>query len=149
MTATLERPVLPSQEDAELALEASRELSRLRQRTGDELQVRLDGGNVLRLPKAAADLLHHILTEMSNGNAVTLIPIHAELTTQEAADLLNVSRPHLVRLLEKGHIKFRKVGAHRRITFLDLEAYRQQAERDRLEAMEELAQQAQELGFGY
>ena len=105
MTATLDRLVLPSQEDAELAEQASRELSRHRQRTGDELQVQLDDGKVLRLPKAAADLLHHILNEMAIGNAVTIIPIHAELTTQEAADLLNVSRPHLVRLLEEGKIK--------------------------------------------
>ncbi len=149
MTATLDRPVLPSQEDAELAVEASRELSRHRQRTGDELQVQFDDGKVLRLPKAAADLLHHILKEMAIGNAVTIIPIHAELTTQEAADLLNVSRPHLVKLLEEGKIKFNKVGTHRRIKFSDLEAYRLAAEAERQKAMEELAAEAQELGFGY
>lgn len=149
MTATLDRLVLPSQEDAELAEQASRELSRHRQRTGDELQVQLDDGKVLRLPKAAADLLHHILNEMAIGNAVTIIPIHAELTTQEAADLLNVSRPHLVRLLEEGKINYHKVGTHRRIKFSDLEAYRVAAEAERQKAMEELATEAQELGFGY
>ncbi|WP_457797848.1 helix-turn-helix domain-containing protein [Methylocystis sp. S23] len=148
MSATIERPVLPSPEEAELAAAASRELSRSRHATG-ELQVRLDDGKVLRLPKAAADLLHHLLTEMANGNAVTLIPVHAELTTQEAANLLNVSRPHLVRLLEEGRIEYRMVGTHRRIKFADLEAYRLSAERERQEAMDELAQQAQELGFGY
>jgi len=149
MTATLDRPVLPSQEDAELAVQASRELSRHRQRPGDELQVQLGDGSVLRLPKAAADLLHHILKEMASGNAVTIIPIHAELTTQEAADLLNVSRPYLVRLLEEGRIKYHKVGSHRRIKFADLEDYRVTAEAERQKAMEELAAEAQDLGFGY
>jgi excisionase family DNA binding protein len=98
--------------------------------------------------KAAADLLHHILNEMAIGNAVTLIPIHAELTTQEAADLLNASRPFLVRLLEEGKIKHHKVGTHRRIKFKELEAYRLVAEGERETAMEELAAEAQELGFG-
>ena len=149
MTATLDRPVMPSEEDAELAVQASRELSLHRQRAGDELQVQLEDGKVLRLPKAAADLLRHILNEMAIGNAVTIIPIHAELTTQEAADLLNVSRPFLVRLLEEGKIKHHKVGTHRRIKFKELEAYRLAAEADRKTAMEELAAEAQELGFGY
>lgn len=149
MTATLDRPVMPSQEDSELAVQASRELSLHRQRAGDELQVQLEDGKVLRLPKAAADLLRHILNEMAIGNAVTIIPIHAELTTQEAADLLNVSRPFLVRLLEEGKIKHHKVGTHRRIKFKELEAYRLGAEAERKAAMEELAAEAQELGFGY
>jgi excisionase family DNA binding protein len=149
MTATLERPVLPSQADSALAEQAIRELSRYRSRDGEELQVHLSDGKVLRIPKAATDLLHHILTEMAIGNAVTIIPVHAELTTQEAADILNVSRPYLVRLLEEGKIKFHKVGAHRRIKFSDLDAYRQDAEADRLKAMAELAAEAQKLGLGY
>jgi excisionase family DNA binding protein len=149
MSALLAHPetAVPTAKDTELAREASRALST--KQAEAELTIRLDGGQELVLPRAAARLLHHLLTEMSQGNAVRLIPIHAELTTQEAADFLNVSRPFLVKLLESGKIPFSMVGTHRRVKFTDLEAYRKAAETDRHRAMEELAAQAQELGLGY
>jgi len=148
MTTLLERPVLPTQQDTVLAAEASRELSALRN-VESNLRVQLDDGKVLTLPRAATRLLHHLLTEMSQGNAVTLIPVHAELTTQEAADHMNVSRPFLISLLEKGQIPFRLVGKHRRVKFSELESYRKAAEDARSKVMEELAAQSQELGMGY
>jgi excisionase family DNA binding protein len=148
MIKEIERPVLPSLEDTKLATEASRVLSKSKH-AAEDLRVYLDDGKVLRLPKAATDLLYHLLTEMAAGNAVTIIPVHAELTTQEAADHLNVSRPYLVRILEEGQIPFRMVGTHRRIRFADLDAYRIRAEEARQKAMDELAVQAQKLGFGY
>ena len=86
---------------------------------------------------------------MAQGNAVTIIPIHAELTTQEAADFLNVSRPYLVRLLEQKKMPFHMVGTHRRVRFEDLMAFKASFEKSRREAMDELATQAQELGMGY
>jgi excisionase family DNA binding protein len=86
---------------------------------------------------------------MAQGNAVALAPLRAELTTQEAADYLNVSRPYLVGLLEKGQIPFRKVGTHRRIKFADLMAFFKRTEEERRRVMDELAAQAQELGLGY
>lgn len=139
--------IVPSREDAELAAELSRKLAS--RRPEGRLRVRLDDGQELVLPRLAARLLSHILTEIAHGHAVRLIPIHAELTTQEAADYLNVSRPYLVKLLEEGKIPFRKVGTHRRVLFQDLDRYKQHAKRRRDEALAELAEQAQDLDMGY
>ena len=80
---------------------------------------------------------------------MTLIPVHAELTTQQAADILNVSRPFLIEQLEKGVIPYRKVGTHRRVMFEDLMEYKQTMDHNRLKALEELSVIDQELGLGY
>jgi excisionase family DNA binding protein len=86
---------------------------------------------------------------MAQGNAVTIFPIHAQLTTQEAADVLNVSRPFLVKLLEDGKIPFHRVGTHRRINFRDLMTFKEATEKSQQQAMAALAAEAQELGLGY
>ncbi len=103
----------------------------------------------VELPTSALRLLVDILSELAEGNAVKVVPIHAELTTQEAADMLNVSRPHLVKLLETGALPFHKAGKHRRIRFSDLMVYKAEQDKASAHAMEELAKQAQELGLGY
>lgn len=139
--------ILPSRKDAELATESSRILSAVTNE--NEFRVQLEGGEQLVLPSSVRTLLVHLLTEMSRGNAVQIIPVHAILTTQEAADFLNVSRPHLVGLLEKGEIAFHMVGTHRRIKFEDLSSFKQKKDRERNEAMDELVKQAQELDMGY
>lgn len=139
-------PMVPSAHDAELALEASRTLAA---KAEAELRVHLDDGKELVLPKAATRLLQYLLTEMSQGNAVTIIPLHAELSTQEAADFLNVSRPYLIALLERNELPFHKVGTHRRVKFSDLREFQLRKERERQSAMQELADQAQKEGMGY
>jgi excisionase family DNA binding protein len=146
-TQVLEHPTaLPSKEDSELAQTASREIAR---KQPSELRVRLEDGQELVLPRSATRLIAHLLTEMAQGNAVTIIPIHANLTTQEAADYLNVSRPFLIGLLEAGKIEYHKIGTHRRVRFLDLVKYKEATEKRRREIMEELAAQSQAEEMGY
>jgi excisionase family DNA binding protein len=139
--------VVPTEADAGLALEASRALAP--RVLGGELRVQLDDGQVITLPRSAARLLAHLLTEMAAGNSVTLIPVHAELTTQEAADVLNVSRPFLVGLLQAGELPFRKVGTHRRIRFQDVKAYKDRIDGERVRTLDALTADTQELDMGY
>ena len=139
-------PVVPDESNSELAATASRELARAAKAS---ITVRLEDGTDLLLPKLVTPLLIKMLTEMAPGNPVTLIPLHAELTTQEAANLLNVSRPYLNKILDRGEVKCHKVGTHRRVKFSDLEEYRHKKEAERQSLMDELAAEAQELGMGY
>jgi len=143
-------PTLPTDSETKLARESSRllaacighgETARLRVIDGDE--------DIIEVPVSALRLLVDILAQMAEGNAVTIMPIHAELTTQQAADFLNVSRPHLVSLLEQNELPYRKVGTHRRILFKDLLGYRERSRIDSRDALDELTRQAQELGMGY
>ena len=92
-------------------------------------------------------LLAHIVSELARGHDVSIIPMESELTTNEAARQLKVSRPFLIGLLEKGEIPYRMVGSHRRIRFRDLYAYKQRNNRERLEALEELSALDQEYGL--
>ncbi|EGV17978.1 MULTISPECIES: helix-turn-helix domain-containing protein [Thiocapsa] len=140
---------MPTEAEASLALESSRLLAACIGR-GESARLRLiDGETDVTVPVSAIHMLVDILNQMAQGNAVSLVPIHAELTTQQAADLLNVSRPFLVKQLEGGAIPFYKVGRHRRVRFSDLMAYREGLDQQTADAADELAAQAQELGLGY
>lgn len=152
MTSRTREPIVPTPQDAAIAREASRmlapyidHLENLRFQVGEDRKA----SQKLSLPASAIRLLLDLLTEMAAGNAVTLIPVHAQLTTQQAADALNVSRPFLVSLLEEGKIPHVKVGTHRRILFEDLMRYKKSVDRERHKALDELVKQSETLGMGY
>lgn len=145
-------PVIPKEHDVELAAQSSKALAALFPKKEKDFQMKVKGEKkeeTIIFPFSAIKLLLHILTQMAEGNAVTLIPIHAELTTQEAANLLNVSRPFLIKLLEKGEIPFHKVGTHRRIRYIDLLKFKSKTDLESQKALDELVKQAQELDMGY
>lgn len=147
ITSQTYEPVSPSKDEIKIAQSSSRTLSRF---LSKNLKVRIaETDEIVELPVSAVRLLVDLLTTMAEGNAVTLMPIHAELTTQQAADLMGISRPYLIKLLEDGEIPYHKVGTHRRIYFQDLKDYKERKEKAREKALDELAAQAQELDMGY
>jgi len=145
--------VSPSESDVALALESSRLLAshKLGPQTSMRLQLLDDGepAETMTIPTSALRLFVHLLTEMSRGNAVTVIPTYAELTTQQAADLLNVSRPYLVKLLDEGKIPSRTVGKYRRVRFDDLMAYKKKDDATREKILDQLSADSQDLDMGY
>ena len=108
-----------------------------------------DSEDAVELPAPVGEVLLQILDDMAAGRAVAVLSRDAELTTQQAADLLNVSRPFLVKLLEDGTIPCRKVGTHRRVALEDLRRYKNATDTARREVLDELSADAQELGMGY
>jgi excisionase family DNA binding protein len=111
------------------------------------IQGELAGDDALVVPREAAVLFAQVLDYLANGEGVAVMPNSAELTTQQAAEYLNVSRPYLIKLLETGKIPFRLVGTHRRIRFWDLRDYRNHDDLDRRRAADELTKLSQDLGL--
>lgn len=139
----------PRPADVELAKESSRKLaSRLPKKGVLRLQFQ-DGRNAeeLVLPQLAARKLLDMLVEIGMGNAVQLTAIQPEITTQQAAELLVVSRPYVVKLVEEGAIPSRKVGPRRLLLLEDVLAYKKQMYAKRLDALNELTRLSQELGM--
>ncbi|MCY3779302.1 MAG: helix-turn-helix domain-containing protein [Chloroflexi bacterium] len=147
MVAQLHPP--PNVQDSQIAREATARIVPFvrPQKPLQVLIVEAENQEPLVLPAGAVALLRDILEAMAAGHSITMIPHHAELTTVEAADILNVSRPYLIKLLESGEIRFRKVGTHRRILMEDLMAYKEKSERQSRAAMDELVALSEELGL--
>jgi len=150
MSTLQQEQMLPDSEAAILAHASAAELSHLLATLpeAERASVKLDGHDLI-LPRQALALLRDILVEMAQGNAVTIVPTHAELTTQEAADILNVSRPHLIKLLNDNVIAYSKTGTHRRIRYQDLMEYKAEREHRSMDALDALTDQAQHLDMGY
>jgi excisionase family DNA binding protein len=145
---------VPDEATANRAAEAVDILERfLREHpTSDATSVSLtaDGSDTtLQIPGQALHLLVDILAQIAKGNAVTVAPVHAELTTQQAADILNVSRPYLVKVLEERKLPYRRVGNRRRVLLADLLAYKRIDNAHRRAIADELTSEAQRLGLDY
>lgn len=105
-------------------------------------------GEAITLPESVFHVLERVVEVLARGDAVTVVPVGRELTTQQAADLLNVSRQYLVRLLDDGQIPFRKTGTHRRVRIEDVLAYRDRRDGERRAGLRELSEVTRDLG-GY
>lgn len=106
-------------------------------------------GEFITIPKKALTLLAAIIQNMADGKTISIVPSNSEISTQQAADMLNVSRPHLIKLLKSKKIPFKKVGSHRRILLEDIMEYKEQLAKQREDQLDFLSKQAQDLNFGY
>jgi excisionase family DNA binding protein len=104
-------------------------------------------GEEMYLPESLYQVLRQVTPLLAQGKGVTLIPQEHYLTTQEVANLLNISRPYLYKLLDRGEIPFTQIGSHRRVKAEDVLSYRQKRDGDRQTALTELITTSQELGF--
>lgn len=144
--------VKPTEKEIKLARVSSPVLSDVSSKS-DQITITLNASskkqkNII-LPSSALKLLVTIIHEMAAGNTVTVLPTHTELTTQEAADLLNVSRPFLIQLLETKKIPYRKVGTRRKILLHDVLFYKAKTDTARRKVLDELANESQKLNLGY
>ena len=142
----------PSRQDAQIARESSVTLAPLLQENNDAhthlvLRTEDDGEADIALPAPLLHLLLQALQEMAKGNAVSLNVLQTEMTTQQAAELLRVSRPSLIKMLDEGKLPYRKVGAHRRIRSDDALRYMEAERARRIRVMEELVSETENLGL--
>jgi excisionase family DNA binding protein len=151
MAGQVDSGVSRDNDDEELAQRAARRIGEyLTTHPGADpvtIQGELAGDDALVVPREAAVLLAKVLGFLASGEGVTVVPDATELTTQQAAEFLNVSRPYLIKLLESDQIPFRLVGTHRRVRFRDLREYKSHDDLDRRRAADELTGLSQELGL--
>lgn len=145
MPADNTEPILPPAEEA-------RGLALVRDALNGPAAARLLGprGETVELPPSVHEVLMRVVRELTQGNAVAVVPVHAELTTQQAADLLNVSRPYLIGLLEQGALPYaRTAGNHRRLRLADVLTYKRARDTERRAALDEMSAEAEKLGLRY
>jgi excisionase family DNA binding protein len=144
----VKEPLVATDEEAIIAREAASKLKALGL-AGMDVKLRAveKAGIVVPLPARAIEMIVDFLTAMAERKPVSVIPHTAELTTQQAADFLNVSRPHLVNLLDKGEIAHRMVGTHRRVRVSDLLVYKKDSDEKRRAAIRSMVAEAQKLGL--
>lgn len=144
---------LPTPEESALAKISSRELSAFLETQADTQALSITDktgvAHAVEIPVSALRLLVEVLTQLGEGNTVNLIPIHAELTTQEGADLLNISRPTFIKLLDDNKITYHRTGNRRKVKFTDVYQYKHQIDKKRFNALDELSELDQEMGLGY
>jgi excisionase family DNA binding protein len=143
--------IAPGSIDAEVAARTARRIRDYLNSHPDEdpLEIHVEGDDneVLVVPRAGAAMLAQVMGLIEQGQGVAIVPSAAQLTTQQAADMLNVSRPYLIGLLEAGEIEYTKVGRHRRIPFTALMEYKRHADQKVRAAADELADLGQEIGL--
>jgi len=143
------KPLPPPNKESEIANESSEILVR-HIKKGEHLKLRIvdsEQEEVIVLPAPVVTLLMGMLRMKANGLGMALTPLHSELTTSQAADILNVSRPFIIKLLDAGDIPYHKVGRHRRIRREDVMKYKQKLRQEREEFLARLTAEAQELGL--
>ena len=144
---------LPTPEEAALAKLSSRELSAFLETKADSQAVSITDkegiAHAVEIPVSALRLLVEVLTQLGEGNTVTLIPVHAQLTTQEGADILNVSRPTFIKLLDDEKIPYHRVGNRRKVAFSDVLNYKHDIDKKRLASLAELSELDQAMNMGY
>jgi excisionase family DNA binding protein len=145
------KPSSLSDADKRAALAARRALAELSDHGSLHIEAEASNGShtSFNLPAAAVRLLTDLLGHLGDGRTVSVTPDNAELTTRQAADLLNVSRPHLVKLIGEGALPHHMVGTHHRLLLQDVMAYKAKRHQETGKAMDELAAEAQELGMDY
>lgn len=129
-------------------VQALKELERVLARSTERrAQLVSPEGELLDLPEPIHAALRQIIPYLLRGDAVSLVPVHQQLTTQQAADFLNMSRPYLIKLLREGTIPHTMVGTHRRVYFRDLLEYKRRRDAERRKAIDEMTALAEELGI--
>jgi len=133
--------IMPTAQEAE---EARALLSNL---NDEHIHIQTSNGVTFSLSTTAITGLKNLLLQIAQGNAISITPVRTELTTHQAAELLNVSRPYLIKLLEQGHIPYRKVGSHRRIPTQPLLEYKAREEEKANSALDEIVSLTEKLGL--
>jgi excisionase family DNA binding protein len=142
----------PTKKDRDIAKAYAKEFEKVldSEPANNAVEIKFKRSSItVKVPKKAMEVFSAVLQQMAEGNSVTLVSGEDHLSTQEAADLLHVSRPHLIKLLEKGEMPYTLVGTHRRVHAKDIQLYKQKLEKIQQRQLAFLAKQAQELNLGY